>query len=83
MRQQQLARFGGCGAAPVAQQQALAQFDFEQPHLATQGRLGYIQRDGGTGKAAKFGDAYKIFKLFEIHGMILLPYLIRRYAGLL
>ena len=73
MRQQQLAGFGRRRAAPVAHQQALVQLNFKQPHLPAECRLRHIKRNRGAGKAAKFGNAYKIFKLFEVHCLSLLP----------
>ena len=63
MLQQQFAGFGGQGAAPVAGQQVLAQFHFQQADLAAERGLRDVQGDGGPGKAAKFGHAHEILNL--------------------
>ena len=67
MRQQQLARFRGHGAATVACQQALMQLHLQQPHLTAQRGLRDVQGNGGAGKTTQFGDTHKVFQLFEVH----------------
>ena len=68
MFQQQLAGFGGRGAASVAHQQVLAQFHLQQAHLAAQRGLGDVERNRGPREAAEFGHAHEVFKLLEVHG---------------
>ena len=71
MFKQQLSGLGGRRAAAVAREQGLVQSDFQQPHLAAEHGLGCVQGGGGTGKAAEFGYAHKVFKLLEIHSWAL------------
>ena len=65
--QQQLAGFGGGGAAAVADQQVLPQLDFQQPHLTREGGLRHVQRQRGLGETAQFGHAHEVFELLQIH----------------
>jgi hypothetical protein len=65
--QQQLACLGGHGAAAIAHQQVLAQFDLQQPHLPAQGRLRHVELDRGPGKTAELCDADEVFELLEVH----------------
>src|SRR5690606_36297947 len=60
--------FGRGDAAAVADQQRLAQFHFQQPHLAAERRLGHVQHHGGTGEAAEFGYLHEIGDLAQVHG---------------
>ena len=67
MFEQQLARFRGRRAAAVADQEVLAQLDFEQAHLPAERGLRDVERDGGAREAAEFGDADEIFQLLQVH----------------
>jgi len=55
------------GAAPRPCQQALAQLQLQQAHLAAQRGLRHVQRQRGAGEAAQFGHADEIFQLAQVH----------------
>ena len=59
MLEQELARFRRRGAPAVAGEQVLPQLDFQQAHLPAECRLGHIQGNGGPGKTAELGNAYR------------------------
>ena len=70
MGEQQLARLGGHGAPAVSGEQGLVQFHFQQSHLTAQRGLRDVQRNGGAGEAAEFGNTHKVFELLEIHSCL-------------
>ncbi len=67
MLEQERAGLGWLGAAPVAQEKRLPEFDFKLPNLPRQRRLGHSEEAGGAREAADFGDTHEGFDLLEIH----------------
>lgn len=68
MFQEAQAGLGRLGATAIAVEQMLAQFQFQQAHLAAQGRLGHVQHFGGAREAASLGHTHEILDLLQIHG---------------
>jgi hypothetical protein len=62
-----LARLGRRGAAPVAEQQALAQLDLEPSHLAADRGLRDAEQPRGPGEAAEVDDGDEVLELPEVH----------------
>ncbi len=67
MAQKAQAGLGRFGAASVAIQQVLLQFQLQQADLAAERGLGHVQGFGRARKTAPFGHVHEVFDLFEVH----------------
>ncbi len=68
MCKQALAGLGRRGAAPVSQQQVLAELHFEAPDLAADRGLRDAEQPPGAAESAEVDDIHEVFELLQVHG---------------
>src|SRR5436305_9151150 len=75
MVEQALARVSQRDAAPVAEEELLAQLSLKAPHLPAKRGLRDVERQRRLAEATQFGNLDEVLKLLEVHrnGLLSMP----------